>query len=144
MTTWLLRIVAITLIANLLTSCLGSDQGGPPAFELTNQTDQDVAVFLLYPDGTERRQPLVSDLRPGTTASLQDTFSPNKCSAGTLIARTLAGDEVARRSDPICTPGVWMIGAPQPSWPALGPDVKGQEAEALLEISTRLPSGSRT
>ena len=115
MTTWLLRVAALTLLANLLTSCLGSDQGGPPGFELTNQTDHDVAVFLLYPDGTERKQPLVSDLRPGRTASLQDTFDPNKCTEGTLIARTLTGEEVARRSDPICTPGEWHIESAQPS-----------------------------
>jgi hypothetical protein len=31
MTTWLLRVAALTLLANLLTSCLGSDQGARQA-----------------------------------------------------------------------------------------------------------------
>ncbi len=105
---WLLRIAALALLATLLAGCLSSEQGAP-GFRVTNNTDQAVAVFVVYPDGTERKEPLIHRLEPGTAISLQESFLPNKCVEGTLIARAPSGDEVARRSEPICTPGEWAI-----------------------------------
>lgn len=104
---WL--FLGLVLLVASLAGCFRSEQG-PPGFRFTNQTDQPLRVVYIAPDGTERQDdPIIHELRPGTSIVVSDRFLVNDCMEGSLVARDLSGREVARRTDPICRPGEWVV-----------------------------------
>jgi hypothetical protein len=77
-----------------------------------NNTGETIYIFSVWPSG----EYALGDVKPGFQRPL-NLGSTGGCWAGTLIARTLAGREVARRSDPFCPDQSWLIADPaaQPS-----------------------------
>jgi hypothetical protein len=106
------RALALTAIVVLLCSC------GPPEFAqfiILNKTDETINVYRMDDD-----QAVVGPLPPGRQTDLLPENSAD-CFEGTLVARTLAGREVARRVEPLCRHDRWVItevapsdGSPQP------------------------------
>lgn len=102
---WLVLLAGMGAIA---AACTMSDPG-PGGFRFTNQTDQPLQIIYIAPDGTEQDEPIIHLLEPGRSIAVTDRFRGNGCVTGTLVARTESGEEIARRSDPICRPGEWVI-----------------------------------
>jgi hypothetical protein len=71
---------------------------------VTNEIDRSVIVYIDPPDGPEVD---VMRLAPGESDTT-DFSSPAHCSEGPLIARTVSGDQVARR-EMLCVADEWVI-----------------------------------
>lgn len=101
--------LSFAVLAASLAACYRSEQG-PAGFRFTNQMDQPLRIVYIAPDGTERRDdPIIHELQPGRSIVVGDRFLVNDCMEGSLVARDPSGQELARRTDPICRPGEWVI-----------------------------------
>jgi len=77
-----------------------------------NTTDE--PIFVSWVDQQER---VVGPIPPGTQWQMPVTDF-TQCATGTFIARTSAGREIARRTEPICRDDMWIVrdaGSPPPS-----------------------------
>ena len=71
---------------------------------MQNATDDVVYVFW-FDDGEEER---IGPIQPDTNGHLPVQY-PEECSSGILIARTSAGREIDRRTEPLCRNDTWVI-----------------------------------
>lgn len=78
----------------------------PKVFNGTNQTIK----LSFVSNGIE--VPL-GPVAAGTTGNLP--WADGTCTHGTLIARDASGQEIARRSEPLCADEFWNVGSPAPN-----------------------------
>ena len=71
--------------------------------KISNLREETVEVYLVS-GGIETR---LATLAPRQTVGLYG--NNNKCTVGLLIARTTTGEEIARRTEPICPDEFWVI-----------------------------------
>jgi hypothetical protein len=98
--------LALTLM--LLASCMAiSPLDDHPVLSVVNETDVTVEVVIEWPNGDE--SVVASDLAPGSSISYDRL---GDCDDGQLVARDLAGVEIARSGPPVCRPSQWVIRRP--------------------------------
>jgi hypothetical protein len=95
------------LIALLVGACDWPVSDDLQTAVVTNQTDSVVIVYLDYPD----RETDIMRLRPGESETENFSHPSDSCAPATMIARTISGDEVARREQPFCVGDTWAIQA---------------------------------
>ncbi len=83
---------------------------------VANQSNQAVDVVWLH-DGVELV--LAVGMPPGGERPLTN-FNAAECSTGVLVARTAAGREIARRTEPLCPDDTWVINGQGSSPPSPG------------------------
>jgi len=86
-----------------------SEQGPAVGMSFRNATDVPVLITAIDLDGVERVEPIVHSLDPGLHVVVNDRFLVNQCADVTLVARSLDGIEVARRTGQLCAPGEWVV-----------------------------------
>lgn len=99
---------ALAIVVVITAGCWRSDEG-PGGFRFTNQTDEPIRVVYISTDGVENAEPIVHEVLPGESIVTNDDFRRDTCVEGILVARNRTGVEVARRDEPICQPGEWII-----------------------------------
>lgn len=104
-------MLALAVVAAISIGCSKSDRDFA-GFRFTNKTAEPLSVVYVAPNGVESDEPIVHVVRPGESIVTTDKFRVDICVEGTLIARAVSGAEVARRAEPICQPGEWVIEAP--------------------------------
>jgi hypothetical protein len=77
--------------------------------KVTNATNHTIQLYFVS-NGIEVP---VGSVAAGSTGGL--SFADGKCTHGTLIARDASGQEIARRSEPLCADEFWNVGSPAPS-----------------------------
>ena len=104
------RVISSMLLGTVLAAAalllVGACEGPGEEFHLpkiSNLRDETVEVYLVG-DEIETRMAI---LAPGLTVGLHG-FN-DKCTAGLLVARTTTGEEIARRTEPICPDEFWTI-----------------------------------
>ena len=103
-------LILLVGVAAILTGChmVGSERDYA-AFRLTNDTDAAVDVVFVSSDAPSEESAIFQSLGPHESVAIGDKFRSDACMSGVLIARTDGGDEVARRDEPVCIPGEWVI-----------------------------------
>jgi hypothetical protein len=85
------------------------------ALYLVNKTGQTISVTYDHDGSTV----LADRMPPDTSAALVEPFGKTiDCSSGDLVARTLAGVEIARRTEQICLGDTWFVSPPASSIPS--------------------------
>ena len=82
--------------------------GGSNELKFVNDSDETVHVVYLPQVGGEFD--LIPGIEPGRSRSRSDI---GPCTAGTLVARNEAGEDVDRRVEPLCQGKTWRIGGEQ-------------------------------
>ena len=102
--------LTLSLVIVLLAGCqlIGSERDHT-AFRLTNDSDSVVDVVFVSADAPDVESIIYRGLGPHDSVAIADKFRGDVCMSGVLIARTAKGDEVARRDEPVCLPGEWVI-----------------------------------
>jgi hypothetical protein len=99
-------LLLTTMLAAVALLLVGACAGPGEEFhepKITNLRAEPVVVYVVSV-GIETR---LATVAPGQTVGLSG-FN-NKCTVDLLIARTPAGEELARRSEPICPDEFWTI-----------------------------------
>jgi hypothetical protein len=113
---------AAILLAVFVGGCnllpFGQSEAGYKAVAFQNQTTETVDVVYLPPTGVEAV--IVHAIGPGQVGS-DDAVAGGKCTIGVLIARNETGQEVARRTEPLCLGETWLIVADGGGSPAVSP-----------------------
>ena len=99
----LLMLLGLLIGCTSIIGCRHVEEFHDP--KVFNATDSTIELFLLS-DGAE--VPLGS-VAAHTNAGLP-AFD-GSCTQGTLIARSNSGQEVARRTEPLCADESWNVGA---------------------------------
>lgn len=127
-TSWRRRLTAGSpplvafLLAAVVTGCdllpFGQSEAGFETVRFQNNTTQTVSVAYRSPAGVE--SVVVSAIGPGQVGS-NDGVAGGGCTTGVLIARSEAGKEVARRSEPLCLGDTWSIEGDGTASPSTAP-----------------------
>ena len=99
-------LAALTLIgATTFGACVGiSIDREPNAPFVSNPTGETVQLMVIV-DG--QRTP-ISTIEAGVTVSLG--IYEDQCTSDVLLAQSLAGNEIDRRTEPLCPKESWIIG----------------------------------
>jgi hypothetical protein len=101
-----LVLTARTLSTVLAILVAGCTEAGYDAVQFRNDTTQTISVVHEAPTGQEAI--IVHAIRPGQVGS-DDAVAGGHCTIGVLIARDESGNEVARRTEPLCLGDTWSI-----------------------------------
>ena len=66
-------------------------------------------VVFVSADAPDAESSIYRGLGPHDSVAIGDKFRGDACMSGVLIARSEGGDEVARRDEPVCLPGEWVV-----------------------------------
>jgi hypothetical protein len=104
------RLITSMLLGTVLAAAslllVGACEGPGEVFhepKISNLRDETVEVYLVS-GAIETR---LATLAPRQTVGLSGYN--NKCTVDLLVARTTNGEEIARRTEPICPDEVWTI-----------------------------------
>jgi hypothetical protein len=97
------RALALVLLAAALTSCAFFDDGEFGDYVLFNTTDEPINVSWI-----RDQEVVVGPIPPHTQWELP-VGDRTRCTDGILVAHTVSGREVARRTDPLCRNDMWRI-----------------------------------
>jgi len=100
-------LLVVFVLRSFVAGCGSYEEFHDP--KVTNLTDQTIKLFLVS-NGIESP---VGSVAAGTTGNLP--WADGTCTHGTLIARDASGQEIARRSEPLCADEFWNVGTPAPS-----------------------------
>jgi hypothetical protein len=102
------RLLLIVLVGSaLVVGCGIYEEFHYPS--VTNLTNQTIKLFFVS-NGIETP---IGSVAAGATGAL--SVFEDACTHGTLIARDASGQEIARRSEPLCSDEFWNVGSPAPS-----------------------------
>jgi len=108
-------LLVLALSALLVDACalwpIGIGDGGSNTLNFENHTTEFVQVVYLPKVGREFVL-IKTWISPGESASSVEGLG---CTAGTLVARNEAGEDVDRREEPLCQGETWRIGDPEPT-----------------------------
>ena len=96
-------IAALCLTVSLVDACVMIDRE-PNAPRVSNFTDEPLTLSIER-DGVRTG---LGGVNGGTTVYLNEF--DGTCTDGTLVATGPGGEEVARRTEPLCTEEAWSIG----------------------------------
>jgi hypothetical protein len=103
-------VLVLTLNALLVAGCglwpIEIGDGGSNTLNFVNDSDESVQVAYL-PDVGREFVLVKGWIDPGKSASTVEGLG---CTAGTLVARNDAGEDVDRREEPLCQGETWRIG----------------------------------
>ena len=92
------------VVTAIVAGCAGFfDDGEFGDHALMNATDE--PIFVTWVD---QKEVVIGPIPPHSRQSLP-IGDVSKCSTGILVARTQSGQEIARRSEPLCRDDTWII-----------------------------------
>lgn len=88
-----------------------ADEGGA-AMLVTNDSGHSIDLQYFDDRATKDGDVIYRGVGPHSAVSIDDAFRADICMSGVIIASdATSGDEIARRTGPICLPAEWVIPA---------------------------------